>query len=109
MAGKYGDQASKFLDLILENDRWIERIHLDYPFVLAEAVYGIRFEMAVTLRDFYARRIRFELLDWDAVLESLPRVSAVFAQEFEWDEKKRVSEVAEYQSLIEKFKTRAKI
>lgn len=109
LAGKYGDQASKFLDLILENDTWIERIHLDYPFVLAEAVYGIRFEMAVTLRDFYARRIRFELLDWDAVLESLQRVSAVFAQEFGWDEKKRVSEVAEYQSLIEKFKTRAKI
>lgn len=109
LIGKYGDQCMKFFDLFLEDEKLLERIHPAYPFILGEVVYTIRKEMAVSLRDFFARRIRFELLDWEAVSSAIPEVAAIFAKELDWTEGQKETEIKTYQALISKFKERAAI
>lgn len=109
LMGKYGDQCMKYFDLFLEDENLMQKIHPDYPFICAEVVYTIRNEMAATLRDFFARRIRLELMDWEAVFLAIPKVATIFANELQWTENQKEREMQTYQALISKFKERAAI
>lgn len=106
---KYGDRAENVLQLLEQNQRFAERIHSQFPYIQAEVVYSVREEMAVTLRDFFARRTRLEFLDWNATLQSIERVAEIMANELGWSEALRKQNVIAYQNLIEHFKQVAEI
>ena len=48
---------------------------------MAEVVWAVREEMAMTVEDVLARRVRLLFLDASAALESAPAVAAVMAAE----------------------------
>ncbi|SOE22927.1 glycerol-3-phosphate dehydrogenase [Spirosomataceae bacterium TFI 002] len=109
LVSKYGDQSMKFLDLFLEDETLMNKIDPAYPYIFAEVVYTIRNEMAVSLRDFFARRIRFEIKDWNALLVAIPKVAEVFAKEFGWSQEHKTKMSDEYFNLITEFKKRAAV
>ncbi len=102
---KYGSRANKVLQLIDNQTDLKEKIHSNYPFIKAEVVYTTRQEMACSLRDFFARRTRFELMDWSAVVASIGIVADLMANELGWDNAQKQANIAEYKALIEHFKT----
>lgn len=103
LAANYGSRAEAVIELITQNPALSERILPDYPYIKAEIVYAVRVEMALTVRDFLARRIRLEILNWEAAKQAIPIVAHWMGKELQWTDEKKRSNVAEYLLLIESF------
>lgn len=95
---KYGTQAREVLKL-----GSTERLHPNYPFIEAEVLYTVQEEMACSLRDFFARRIRLELLDWQATYDTVPKVAKLMGEQLEWTEQEKQNNIAAYQALLINF------
>jgi glycerol-3-phosphate dehydrogenase len=81
-----------------------ERISAAYPFIEAEVVYTARYEMVCTIRDFFAHRIRLEIMDWDATMAATDRVGQLLAEELGWSTTEKSENIAQYKDLIIHFK-----
>lgn len=82
----YGADAKKIKKLIEENSHLAEKLHTDLPYLVAEIVWAIRFEMAQTVEDILARRTRSLFLNAQAAIEIAPRVAEIMARETGKDE-----------------------
>lgn len=101
---KYGTQAKEVV-----KDSPKVRLHPKYPFIEAEVIYTIQKEMACTLRDFFARRTRLELLDWQATYETVPKVADLMAVQLQWTEQEKQQNIEEYRNLLKGFMQSAAI
>lgn len=76
----YGTDAAEISKLAEVNPVLSEKIHLSYPYTKAEVVFCIKNEMAITIEDILARRIRLLFLDAGAAMEAAPVVAALFRE-----------------------------
>ncbi len=85
----YGSDRAELLDLIKENPLWKQRLHPDMPYMKAEVIWAVRHEMARTVEDVLARRVRALFLDAQAAIDMAAAVAALLAAElnrdFEWE------------------------
>lgn len=81
----YGTDASAILKLQENEPHLKEKLHPDYPYTLAEVVWAIRFEMARTIEDVLARRIRLLFLDAKASMECAEKVGDILVKELGHD------------------------
>lgn len=77
----YGSDALKIRTIIDKNPKLGEKIIENYPFFKAEVVWAVRSEMARTVEDFLARRIRLLFIDAQAAIEAAPTVAKLMADE----------------------------
>jgi glycerol-3-phosphate dehydrogenase len=108
LASKYGTQAIFPAEIALENPELSERILPDYPFLKAEIVYAVRVEMALSIRDFLARRIRLEIMDWEAAKRATPIVAKWMGITLNWSVTAREENQKAYTDLLDTFIQRAK-
>lgn len=109
LAGKYGCYAAAVAALTLQKTEWRERILPEFPFLKAEVVYAVRQEMAQGIRDFLARRIRLESLDWSAAQRAAPTVSQLMAEQLGWTSEEQDSNTSEYLALLKNFIQKTKL
>ena len=102
----YGSQASRVGELAKIQPELARRLHPDFPFIAAEVVYAVREEMACTLRDFLARRIRLEIMDWEAVQQIIPVVAELMARELNWAAATKMEAERSYFALMQDFRNR---
>lgn len=100
---KYGSRAHKVARLTQENVTWAQRLVDKFPFIQAEVIYQVREEMACTLRDVLARRMRLEIMDWEAAQEAVPIVADLMAQELGWTQAQKQQQIKDYLLLLESF------
>jgi len=100
---KYGSRAHKVARLTQENIVWSQRLVEKFPFIQAEVIYQVREEMACTLRDVLARRMRLEIMDWEATQEAVPVVANLMAQELGWTQAHKQKQIDEYLQLLQSF------
>lgn len=105
---KYGTRAKEVLQ-VSDDKKMYDRVHKNYPFIKAEVIYTIRQEMACSLRDFFARRIRMELMDWKATIESVETVADLMADELKWTDSQKEQNILAYRTLLKSFMESAKI
>ncbi len=96
----YGCQTSDVLELDSGKE---EKLHPAQPYLKAEVVFACRNEMAETIRDFMARRIRWEILDWQSCFDSVEKVGHIMAEELGWTQDRKEKEIQDYQSLLKHF------
>lgn len=77
-----------------------EKLHPAQPYLSAEVIFACRYEMAQSIRDFMARRIRWEILDWQSCREAVQKVGEIMAAELGWSEAKKEKEIKEYKELL---------
>jgi glycerol-3-phosphate dehydrogenase len=77
----YGADAEKIKQLITENSDLALKLHPNYSYTKAEVVWMIRQEMAQTVEDILARRIRLLFIDAKAAKECALQVASLFAKE----------------------------
>ena len=106
LSQKYGSRAQAILALLDENNTWRTRLHPDYPFIQAEVIYQIREEMAVKPRDVLARRLRLEMLDWQATIQATPMVCELLGLELQWNDEQVQQASIAYQHLIAGFQAK---
>ncbi|MDR1864908.1 MAG: glycerol-3-phosphate dehydrogenase/oxidase [Bacteroidales bacterium] len=82
----YGSDGDKILALQAEKPEYAEKLHPDLDFTVAQVLWAVRQEMAMTPDDVLARRIRALYLDARAAMEIAPKVAAIMAKEMNKDE-----------------------
>jgi glycerol-3-phosphate dehydrogenase len=97
----YGSDYEKMLLLQCENAGWAEKIHPRYDYTGVEVVWAVREEMAFTVEDVLARRLRLLFLDAGAAIEAAPKVASLMAKELGKD-------AAWEEAQVEAFATVAK-
>jgi glycerol-3-phosphate dehydrogenase len=73
----YGTEEDKILKLIQTDSSLADLIHPHYPYTKAQVVYAIQEEMAMTIEDVLARRIRLLFLDAQAAIDAAPVVASL--------------------------------
>lgn len=108
LAFKYGSNAIRIAEMTVQNPDLGTRILKDYPFIGAEVLYAVQEEMALEIRDFMARRIRLELLDWKGTKAAAPVVAKLMGSALGWSETEENEKAAAYIRLIADFENHAK-
>jgi len=75
----YGADATTIKQMMEEDISLSEKIHPSYPYTMAEVKWAIKNEMAITIEDVLARRIRLLFLDAKAAMEAAPLVATMLA------------------------------
>ncbi len=99
----YGSNASQIQDLANSDSSLSEKIHPDFPNIMAEVAWAVRHEMALKIEDVLSRRIRMLMLDAQAALDSAEKVVKLMAKELGKDEVWKEKELAEFSSLAKKY------
>jgi glycerol-3-phosphate dehydrogenase len=88
----YGSDAEKIKPLWKEEEWTKEKLVSFLPYTKAEVIWCIRNEMARTVEDILARRLRILFLDAKAAIEAAPVVAEILRDELnqteEWEEKR---------------------
>ncbi len=71
-----------------------------HPFVLAEALYAARYEMATTLDDVLTRRVPLRLRDARAAIAAAPDVARAIADELRWNADDVAAQVDEFCAAV---------
>lgn len=99
----YGSDAEGILALIKENPLWNNKILDDQPYLLAEVVWAARHEMARTVEDVLARRIRLLFLDARAAIKAAPAVAALLMEELGQSEEWKDDQVKKFNDLARNY------
>ena len=97
---RFGEDAKVILDLIAANEELGECPIEGQPYVGAEFVFSVRFEMATSLIDLLTRRTRAHLHDARATLRGAARVGALVAPVLGWSDEELQRQLNEYESLV---------
>src|SRR5260370_12113396 len=99
----YGSDAYKIRKLIETDARLSEPLHAALPYVKAEVIWAVRFEMARTVEDVLARRTRALFLNARAALAIAPAVADLMASELGWDEVTRTKHLDAFRNVASNY------
>ncbi|MCD8071941.1 MAG: glycerol-3-phosphate dehydrogenase/oxidase [Alistipes sp.] len=99
----YGSDADAVRELIASSPEYSRPIHPSYPHKLGEAAWAVREEMALTVEDVLARRVRLLFLDARAAIEAAPAVAALIARERGMDQKWEALQVEQFTALARNY------
>ncbi|MBW1892510.1 MAG: glycerol-3-phosphate dehydrogenase/oxidase [Deltaproteobacteria bacterium] len=95
----YGADRAHIMDIIHNDSSFGEKLHPGYEFTKAQVLWAVRNEMARTVEDFLARRVRALLLDARASMEMAPEVALLMARELGYDQDWVKSQIKQYIEL----------
>ena len=101
--GVYGSNASLIQKIAQDKSQLAEKIHPDFPNILAEVVWAVRHEMAMKLEDVLSRRVRLLILDAQAALDSAEKVVKIMASELKKDQDWIASELEDFRKTAGKY------
>jgi glycerol-3-phosphate dehydrogenase len=99
----YGTDSATILQLQESEPELKEKLHPDYDYTLAEVVWAIRYEMATTVEDVLARRVRLLFLDARAAIACSTMVAHLLAKELGHNEAWIQNQLAEFKSVANGF------
>lgn len=85
LKGFYGSDREAIIHLERSDARFLEKLHPGFDYTVADVIWAVRNEMAVTVEDVLARRLRTLFLDARASMEMAGRVAAIMAEELKMD------------------------
>ena len=99
----YGSDAYEIRNLIETDAGLGEPLHAALPYVKAEVIWAVRFEMARTVEDILARRTRALFLNARAALAMAPAVADLMASELGWGEVIRTKQLAAFRDVASNY------
>jgi glycerol-3-phosphate dehydrogenase len=99
----YGSDADAILQLQKSEPKLKEKLHSNYDYTLAEVVWAIRYEMATTVEDVLARRVRLLFLDARASIECSNKVAQLLADELGHDESWIQNQLEDFKNVANGF------
>ncbi|PWB26990.1 glycerol-3-phosphate dehydrogenase/oxidase [Flavobacterium sp. HTF] len=99
----YGSDIPKIMELQKNEPELAEKLHPDYEFTMAEVVWAIRYEMARTIDDVLARRVRLLFLDARAAIDSSEKTARIIAKELGYDEAWIAKEILNFKEISKGF------
>lgn len=99
----YGSDIPKIIELQQNYPELKEKVHPDHEFTMAEIIWAIRYEMARTIDDILARRVRLLFLDARAAIQSSEKVARLLAQELGHNEAWVNKEILNFKKIAKGF------
>lgn len=99
----YGSDQNKINQLIKEAPELAEKLHQKLDFTKAEVVWAIRNEMARTIEDVLARRVRVLFLDAKAAIEIAPLVATILAKELNKNEDWKQQQIVDFIEIANSY------
>ncbi|MDP3311728.1 glycerol-3-phosphate dehydrogenase/oxidase [Lutibacter sp.] len=99
----YGSDQDAIQNLIMKLPELGEKLHERLPYTKAEIVWAIRYEMARTIEDILARRVRALFLDAKAAIEIAPKVAEILAKELTKDKLWQKQQIKEFTSIANQY------
>lgn len=96
----YGRRAMDVAEYVSEYPELAQPISAAHPYILAQVVYAVVCESAVTLEDVLARRIRLTITDAEQAKASAEKVSQLMARLLGWDDATRQRMVTEFVASV---------
>ena len=86
----YGDDKKHIAAIIISDPELAKKLHQNMPYIQAEVIWAVRNEMARTVEDVLARRLRVLFLNAMVAIEMAPKVASLMARELNlkigWEE-----------------------
>jgi glycerol-3-phosphate dehydrogenase len=102
LVSRYGGEARAVLALGEKRPELLGQLVEGLPHLLAEVVYGARYEMATCVEDVVARRTRALLRDAKSTATAARRAAELLGEEFDWDTARVEAEVAHATRLADR-------
>jgi glycerol-3-phosphate dehydrogenase len=99
----YGTDKDYVLALIDQEPALGNKLHPAYPYLQAEVIWAVRHEMARTVEDVLARRVRLLFLDARAAIASAPLVAQLMAKELEKDNNWQITQTDNFTQLAKAY------
>ncbi len=99
----YGSDIPKIIQLQNSEPELKEKLHPNHEFTMAEVAWAIRYEMARTVDDILARRVRLLFLDARAAIESSEKTARLIAKELGYDEIWIAKEILDFKKISKGF------
>jgi len=99
----YGSDGDRIVALQNAHPAFAEKLDPAFDFTVAEVVWAVREEMAVTVEDVLARRVRALYLDARASMEMAPKVARIMACEMNKDKAWEKAQTEEYVKLASNY------
>ncbi len=99
----YGSDVKGIEELTKECAEYNNRISEAYQYTIAEVVWAVREEMACTVEDVLARRVRLLYIDAKAAVDASPVVAAVMAKELGKDEKWQADQIESFTKVAQNY------
>ncbi len=99
----YGSDKIDLKKLQIQNPALGNQLHPDLPFTAVEVIWAVRNEMARTLDDVLARRVRALFLDARASVQMAPEVARLMADELGFDQSWINNQLEEYTKMAKGY------
>lgn len=99
----YGSDQKAMLDLMERNPELGEKLHPSLEFRKVEVFWAIKNEMARTIEDVLARRVRVLFLDATIAIEIAPIVATMLAKELDKDDVWKQRQLQEFKTLASQY------
>ena len=99
----YGSDEPEIRELAKRNPEYGEKISEKYDYTVAEVIWAVRNEMARTLDDVLARRVRLQYIDAREALRVAPRVARIMASEMQRDKAWIDRQLRDYGEILKNF------
>lgn len=99
----YGSDIDNIQQLQKEDISLAEKLHPDYDYTASEVVWAVREEMALTVEDVLARRLRVLFLDARAAIDMAPKVAVIMAKEMGKDIDWQKNQINEFIELAQHY------
>ncbi len=99
----YGVDKLHLARLVQENPEFGKKLHTRLPFTKVEVIWAVRQEMARTIDDVLARRVRALYLDARAAVEIAPEVAEIIANELNFNNLWKENQIREFTELAKGY------
>lgn len=99
----YGSDQKGIAQLVEEHPEYSEQLHERLEFTKAEVVWAVRHEMARTIDDVLARRVRILFLDAKAAIEIAPMVGELIRKELNETDDWRAAQISNFIKVADQY------
>ncbi len=99
----YGTDEENIRALIDKNSHLAKKLIAHLPYTIAEVIWAVKNEMARTVEDVLARRLRILFLDAKAAINVAPQVAAIVASELNYDKSWEDSQINSFVKLANDY------
>jgi glycerol-3-phosphate dehydrogenase len=99
----YGSDASGIQQIVQEQANYAQKIHPSFPYLQAQVIWAVRHEMALTVEDMLARRIRLLFLDARAAMEAAPTVAKLMAAALNKNDDWQQQQINDFTALAKQY------
>ncbi|WP_299119959.1 glycerol-3-phosphate dehydrogenase/oxidase [uncultured Winogradskyella sp.] len=99
----YGSDTTKLQELIASNESFRMLIHPNYEFKAGQVIWAARYEMARTVEDVLARRIRLLFLDAQAAIDCTEAVANILQKELKKSDSWKIQQIEEFKTLAQGY------